>query len=118
MEKIIIYTDGGSRGNPGPAAVGVYIETLGKKIGECIGTRTNNAVIAFQNKMRISPDGKVGPMTWNKLNRLSLVNTANQIGAGDNGVQTSYDSSTYKGGELGSGERTWTTRGGQCLSRF
>ena len=42
MEKIIIYTDGGSRGNPGPAAVGVYIETLGKKIGECIGTRTNN----------------------------------------------------------------------------
>ena len=66
------------------------------------GTRTNNAVIAFQNKMGISPDGKVGPMTWNKLNRLSLVNTANQIGAGDNGVQTSYDSSTYKGGELGS----------------
>jgi ribonuclease HI len=42
MEKIIIYTDGGSRGNPGPAAVGIYIETLGKKIGECIGIRTNN----------------------------------------------------------------------------
>ena len=42
MEKITIYTDGGSRGNPGPAAVGVYIETLGKKIGECIGVRTNN----------------------------------------------------------------------------
>ena len=42
MEKIIIYTDGGSRGNPGPAAVGVYIETLGKKIGQCIGVRTNN----------------------------------------------------------------------------
>lgn len=42
MEKITVYTDGGSRGNPGPAAVGVYIETLGKKIGECIGIRTNN----------------------------------------------------------------------------
>ncbi len=42
MEKIIIYTDGGSRGNPGPAAVGVYIETLDKKIGQCIGIRTNN----------------------------------------------------------------------------
>lgn len=41
-EKIIIYTDGGSRGNPGPAAVGVYIETLDKKICECIGVRTNN----------------------------------------------------------------------------
>lgn len=42
QQKIVIYTDGGSRGNPGPAAVGVYIETLGKKYGECIGIRTNN----------------------------------------------------------------------------
>ena len=41
-QKIIMYSDGGSRGNPGPAAVGVYIETLGKKYGECIGTKTNN----------------------------------------------------------------------------
>jgi ribonuclease HI len=41
-EKIVMYSDGGSRGNPGPAAVGIYIETLGKKIGECIGTKTNN----------------------------------------------------------------------------
>ena len=37
-----MFTDGGSRGNPGPAAVGVYIETLGKKYGECIGIGTNN----------------------------------------------------------------------------
>lgn len=41
-QKIIMYTDGGSRGNPGPAAIGVYIETLDKKYGECIGNRTNN----------------------------------------------------------------------------
>ncbi len=40
--KIIIYTDGGSRGNPGPAGIGIYIETLNKKYGECIGTATNN----------------------------------------------------------------------------
>lgn len=40
--KIRIYTDGGSRGNPGPAAIGVWIETLGKKYGECIGEATNN----------------------------------------------------------------------------
>lgn len=26
MEKVIVYTDGGARGNPGPAAVGVVIE--------------------------------------------------------------------------------------------
>jgi len=41
-EKIIMYTDGGSRNNPGPAAIGVYVETLGKKYGEYIGTKTNN----------------------------------------------------------------------------
>jgi len=46
MKKIIIYTDGGSRGNPGPAAFGVVIcdETgkVLKEYGETIGVRTNN----------------------------------------------------------------------------
>ena len=42
MDKIKMFTDGGSRGNPGPAAIGVWIETLGKKYGECIGIATNN----------------------------------------------------------------------------
>jgi len=37
-----MYSDGGSRGNPGPAAVGVYLETLGKEYGEYIGETTNN----------------------------------------------------------------------------
>jgi len=44
--KLIIYTDGGSRGNPGPAAVGVVIcDERGasiKKYGETIGEATNN----------------------------------------------------------------------------
>ena len=44
--KFIIYTDGGSRGNPGPAALGVVIcneegEPV-KKYGEAIGEATNN----------------------------------------------------------------------------
>ncbi|NTV40832.1 MAG: ribonuclease HI family protein [Candidatus Moranbacteria bacterium] len=41
-KEIVMFTDGGSRGNPGPAGIGVYIETLGKKYGECIGVKTNN----------------------------------------------------------------------------
>lgn len=41
-EKIAMFTDGGSRGNPGPAGIGVWIETLGKKYGEYIGEKTNN----------------------------------------------------------------------------
>ena len=44
--KLIIYTDGGSRGNPGPSAIGVIIqnesgETI-KKYSQAIGEATNN----------------------------------------------------------------------------
>ncbi|OGY68498.1 MAG: hypothetical protein A2586_02090 [Candidatus Harrisonbacteria bacterium RIFOXYD1_FULL_40_9] len=42
---IILYTDGGSRGNPGPAAIGVFIKMNDggeRKYGEVIGNRTNN----------------------------------------------------------------------------
>jgi len=46
MEKIYIYTDGGSRGNPGPAAIGVYITdakgTMVREVAETIGNATNN----------------------------------------------------------------------------
>lgn len=38
--KLIIYTDGGARGNPGPAAIGVVIGD--KHYGEQIGRTTNN----------------------------------------------------------------------------
>jgi len=64
---IYIYTDGGSRGNPGPAAIGVYIIDSNNEVlyalGEAIGETTNNvaeysAVIAalrwlVQNKEKI-----------------------------------------------------------------
>ena len=37
-----MYTDGGSRNNPGPAAIGVYFESLHKQFGHYIGEKTNN----------------------------------------------------------------------------
>lgn len=44
--KIIIYTDGGSRGNPGPAASGVVFcnekEQIIKKYSDYLGETTNN----------------------------------------------------------------------------
>lgn len=51
--KIVVYTDGGSRGNPGPAAIGVVIampkgKTSGlfregsRDYGEYLGEKTNN----------------------------------------------------------------------------
>ncbi len=44
--SVSIFTDGGSRGNPGPAAVGVIIKDASNKtlhgFGKCIGIATNN----------------------------------------------------------------------------
>lgn len=46
MSKFILNTDGGARGNPGPAAIGITIRTLGEepivKYKEAIGEATNN----------------------------------------------------------------------------
>ncbi len=60
-KKIIVYTDGGSRGNPGPAALGVVIKdekgNLIKKYGEALGVKTNNeaeyaAVVSALKKIK------------------------------------------------------------------
>lgn len=44
--KYILHTDGGARGNPGPAAIGVVIENIENgeltKLGSYIGETTNN----------------------------------------------------------------------------
>lgn len=44
--KIVVNTDGGARGNPGPAAIGIVIADdkgkVLKKISETIGNSTNN----------------------------------------------------------------------------
>jgi len=46
METVTIFTDGGSRGNPGPAAVGAQILDANgkvlKEVSEKIGNATNN----------------------------------------------------------------------------
>ncbi|MBI4692376.1 MAG: ribonuclease HI family protein [Candidatus Terrybacteria bacterium] len=60
-EKLIVYADGGSRGNPGPAGVGVVIANVQdqpiKKYSQAIGEKTNNeaeyeAVIFALQKIR------------------------------------------------------------------
>jgi len=40
MKKVVIYTDGASRGNPGPSGIGAVID--GKGYFEFIGEGTNN----------------------------------------------------------------------------
>ena len=46
MKKLIIHTDGGSRGNPGPSGLGVYITdesgNVVKEHSRYLGVQTNN----------------------------------------------------------------------------
>ena len=46
LASINIFTDGGSRGNPGPSALGVYVESEDQEelvsIGKTLGMQTNN----------------------------------------------------------------------------
>lgn len=46
IKKLVIYTDGGARGNPGPAAYGVAVYDLGgallEKLKKYLGEQTNN----------------------------------------------------------------------------
>lgn len=62
MEKIIIHTDGGARGNPGPAGIGVVIEDetgeVLKELSEYIGEATNN-VAEYHALIRALGEAKV-----------------------------------------------------------
>ena len=44
--KVVVHVDGGARGNPGPAAIGVVVSDAGggllEELGEPIGATTNN----------------------------------------------------------------------------
>lgn len=64
----IIYTDGGARGNPGPAGAGAYItDGSGKVVEECsrfLGHATNNVaeyeavLLGLKALLRIVPEGE------------------------------------------------------------
>ena len=49
VDEVVVYCDGGSRGNPGPAAIGAVVldpstdpPTRLAEVSECIGVTTNN----------------------------------------------------------------------------
>lgn len=71
MSKFVIYTDGGSRGNPGPAAIGVTIGS--RRYSEAIGNATNNvaeytAVIFALKKIKASVGSKQAKNTEVEIN--------------------------------------------------
>jgi len=70
VTKLILYCDGGARGNPGPAAIGFIIYVIGKegeleelaRRGETIGETTNNVaeyralIAALETAAMFRPD--------------------------------------------------------------
>lgn len=81
INTVNIFTDGGARGNPGPSAIGVYVEDdKSNKLagfGKRIGVATNNvaeykAVIEaldwlIENKKKFGKDAKVNFFLDSKL---------------------------------------------------
>mgnify|MGYP001619319296 FL=1 len=81
IKSLNVFTDGGARGNPGPSAIGVYIESTDGKIisgfGKTIGIATNNvaeykAVIEaltwiIENKKDLRKDAKINFFLDSKL---------------------------------------------------
>ncbi len=75
MQKLTIFTDGGARGNPGPAAIGVVIydeqDNEMSTVSEAIGVATNNIaeykaiVRALQHTATIVDDTKAVKITLN-----------------------------------------------------
>lgn len=61
--KILIYTDGGSRGNPGPAASGYVVN--GKSFGKYLGKTTNNVAEYTAIKLALEEARKeAGEHAW------------------------------------------------------
>ena len=75
--RVIAHVDGGSRGNPGPAAIGVVIAgddgTVLAEVGEPIGVATNN-VAEYRAVLRgVQLAGELG------ARRLELVNDSELV---------------------------------------
>lgn len=101
MQTIIIHTDGGARGNPGPAGIGVNIaDTEGVVLGtvsEYIGTATNNvaeytAIIrALEHTKTLVPDTK-GVQVTIKLDSQLVERQMNGVyKVKDMGMRTLYE---------------------------
>ena len=66
-EKYTLFTDGGARGNPGPAGAGAVIkhgDTILKKIAKPLGKRTNNwaeyeaVIVALEELKKLVPESR------------------------------------------------------------
>lgn len=87
MSTLVIHTDGGSRGNPGPAAAGVvflYDGEVLKEEGKYLGLQTNNEAEyqAVQLALEFVPEliktYEVSEITW-KLDSMLVVQQLSKV---------------------------------------
>ena len=81
-KRFTIYTDGASRGNPGPAAIGVFIEDeqgrVVATISKAIGSTTNNRAEYFALIAGLEEAGRQGADTLDiKLDSQLIVRQLN-----------------------------------------
>ena len=66
-DELVIYTDGGSRGNPGPSASGVVILTTNEQVieefGRFLGVTTNNQAEYLAVKFALEAAARYQPKT-------------------------------------------------------
>ena len=75
--RVTVHVDGGARGNPGPAAIGVVISDAGgdviDELGETIGVATNN-VAEYRALLRgVVRAGELGARELDLVNDSELV---------------------------------------------
>jgi ribonuclease HI len=84
MDEVVIYADGGSRGNPGPSASGYVIMDANEKIifrgGEYVGITTNNQAEYQAVKFALEKALEMGAQNAKiRLDSLLVVNQLNGI---------------------------------------
>lgn len=100
--KIIVHSDGGARGNPGPAAIGVVIEKedgeMIEEISEAIGNTTNNiaeytAVLRGLQVLEVLFGAKVAEMEvdWRLDSELVVKQLAGQYKVKNPGLRPLYE---------------------------
>lgn len=102
MNKIIVHSDGGARGNPGPAAIGVVIEKengeMIEEISEAIGDTTNNiaeytAVLRGLQVLEVLFGAKVADMEvdWRLDSELVVKQLAGEYKVKNPGLRPLYE---------------------------
>lgn len=102
MEKVIVHSDGGARGNPGPSAIGVVIEKedgeVIEEISEAIGDTTNNiaeytAVLRGLQVLEVLFGAKVADMEidWRLDSELVVKQLAGEYKVKNPGLRPLYE---------------------------